>query len=186
MYVKQKIVLLIAFIGGVLLTGGLQAQITVYGTLTDHNKHPLAGVRVDVEGDSLRTHTDAEGKYSLTVRRWQLVHYWMQPSRCVPITDSGTRQRIDLAEPKIVSEGELAEGRCRVVYVLDGKKADARAFGKLEEEGRLHQHLVLQGAMLSALTSGQYGDARTVVLGFTEKGWKQYQRDKKRKKNVLR
>lgn len=182
----RKILLLIAFVGGALLEDTVQAQITVYGTLTDHNKHPLVGVRVDVEGDSIRTHTDVEGKYEITVRRWQLVHYWMQPSRCVPITDSGTRQRIDLAEPKVVSEGELADGRCRVVYVLDGKKADARAFGKLEEEGRLHQHLVLQGAMLSALTSGQYGDARTVVLGFTEKGWKQYQRDKKRKKNVLR
>ncbi len=61
---RKLLITLIMLVG---FTGSLLAQKTVNGTVTDEESNPLAGVTVMVQGTSVGTLTDADGKFSLSV-----------------------------------------------------------------------------------------------------------------------
>jgi len=49
------------------LTSAVFAQTVVKGTISDNDKMPMAGATVQVAGTSIRTQSDAEGKFQITV-----------------------------------------------------------------------------------------------------------------------
>jgi TonB-linked SusC/RagA family outer membrane protein len=61
----RKLLIMLIMLAG--FTGNLLAQKTVSGTVTDEDSNPLAGVTVMVQGTSVGTLTDVDGKFSLSI-----------------------------------------------------------------------------------------------------------------------
>ena len=69
---KTKITLLISFL---MLSFTMMAQYTVSGTVKDSDGVPLPGVSVTVKGSKSGTSTDFDGKYSLKVKKGDIVNF---------------------------------------------------------------------------------------------------------------
>jgi iron complex outermembrane receptor protein len=114
---KTKITLLISLF---MLSFTMMAQYTVTGTVSDSDGVPLPGVSVTVKKSKSGTSTDFDGKYSLKVKKGDVVNYSSVGFETVTKTMDGTAViNLTMAAGMALDEVVVTGNRAKPRTVLD-------------------------------------------------------------------